>query len=73
MKNYSNFYIFMYATVLVVIVAAVLSFTAVKLKPLQDRNIEIKKKRDILSSIGIESTTENAEVLPDSVQHGCAQ
>ena len=55
----------MYATVLVVIVAAMLSFTAVKLKPLQDKNIEIKKKRDILSSIGIESTAENAEVLYD--------
>ncbi|MCF8296399.1 MAG: NADH:ubiquinone reductase (Na(+)-transporting) subunit C [Saprospiraceae bacterium] len=63
MKNYSNFYIFMYATVLVVIVAAILAFTAVTLKEPQEKNIEIKKKRDILSSISIESTVDDAEAL----------
>ncbi len=53
----------MYATVLVVLVAALLAFTAVSLKPMQDKNIEIKKKQDILSSIGIESTPDIAEGL----------
>ena len=38
--NRSNFYIFMYASVMVIIVAAVLSLGATGLKPLQDKNEE---------------------------------
>lgn len=63
MKNYSNFYIFVYASVMVIIVAAILSFTATQLKPLQTKNIENKKKKDILSSVNIESTDENVDEL----------
>jgi len=65
MRNFSNLYIFTYASVLVIIVAAILSFTAIKLKPIQNKNIEIKKKQDILSSIDIKSDVENAEELYD--------
>lgn len=60
--NKGNVYIFVYATVLVVVVAAILSFTAVKLKPIQDKNVEIEKKKDILKSVKIESTAADAEV-----------
>jgi len=59
MKSYSNTYIFIYASVMVILVAAVLSFTAVTLKPMQDSNIEIEKKQDILASVNISSTPEN--------------
>lgn len=63
MKSYSNFYIFLYASIMVVLVAAMLSFTAIKLRPLQIKNIENKKMQDILSSVNIESTADNADEL----------
>ncbi len=53
----------MYASAMVIIVAAVLSFTAETLKPIQKQNVKIEKIQNILSSVGIESTKENAEEL----------
>ena len=43
MREFSNRYIFIYATVLVVVVAAILSTTAVLLKPRQVKNQETEK------------------------------
>jgi Na+-transporting NADH:ubiquinone oxidoreductase subunit C len=47
----SNTYIFIYASAMVIIVAAVLSAVATLLKPYQDLNIEMARKLDILRSI----------------------
>jgi Na+-transporting NADH:ubiquinone oxidoreductase subunit C len=47
----NNTYIFLYASAMVVIVAAVLSLVSTLLKPYQDLNIEIAKKLDILRSV----------------------
>ncbi len=47
----SNTYIFLYASAMVIIVAAVLSAVATFLKPYQDLNIEIARKLDILMSV----------------------
>lgn len=55
----------MYAGAMVVVVAAILSFTAVKLQPIQEKNIRIEKIQSILSSVGIESTVDNAEGFYD--------
>jgi len=44
-------------------VAFVLAFIATQLKPRQQKNVDIEKKRNILSSINVVSTTENAEAL----------
>ncbi len=52
MKSYSNTYIFIFSLIMVVIVAVLLSFVAMQLKPLQDMNVEIEKKGDILRSVG---------------------
>ena len=52
MKNFSNTYTFLYISVVVVITAALLSFIAEELRPLQQRNLEIEKKQDILRSVG---------------------
>ena len=52
MKKQSNLYIIVYATVMVVLVAAVLAYTAIKLQPLQQANVAIEKMGAILSSIG---------------------
>ncbi len=51
MKNFSNTYIFGFASAMVIIVAALLSFVAEELRPLQERNVEIEKKSDILRSV----------------------
>ena len=63
MNRNGNIYTFIYASVMVVIVAAILSFTAIKLKPQQSRNVEIEKKQNILQSIGILSKATEAEAL----------
>lgn len=59
--NHSNKYIFIYSTVLVVVVAALLSLTATVLKPYQDKNKEIEKKQDILKSVGVIADVKSAE------------
>lgn len=53
MNTQSNTYTFVYAAIMVVIVAALLSFAAMSLKPFQDKNVEVEKKRSILSSVNI--------------------
>lgn len=53
MKKQSNAYIIIYATILVVVVAVSLTFTALKLQPLQQRNVEVEKKSAILASVGL--------------------
>jgi len=65
MKNYSNTYIFVFSAIMVLVVAALLSFAALKLAPIQERNVEIEKKRNILSSLRIESTADNADDIYD--------
>jgi Na+-transporting NADH:ubiquinone oxidoreductase subunit C len=61
MNKQSNTYTFIYASVMVILVASILAFTALSLKPTQKRNIEIDKKMQILSSAKISSTTKDAE------------
>ncbi|MCH7656728.1 MAG: NADH:ubiquinone reductase (Na(+)-transporting) subunit C [Bacteroidetes bacterium] len=63
MKSFSNTYIFVFSTIMVVVVAALLSTAAMVLQPLQEKNIEIQKKRNILSSIRIKSSAKDAEEL----------
>lgn len=58
-----NSYTFIFATIMVLVVAAVLSFTATTLKPYQDSNIEKEKMQNILSSIGVETAREDAANL----------
>jgi len=63
MKTFSNRYIFIYSTVLVAVVAVILSVVATSLKPLQERNQRVETKQMLLRTIGVESTTANAEDL----------
>ena len=65
MKQFSNTYIFLFAAIMVVVVAAVLSITATLLQPRQDKNEEVAKMQRILSSIHINSTAETAQSLFD--------
>jgi Na+-transporting NADH:ubiquinone oxidoreductase subunit C len=52
MKSFSNTYIFIFSTVMVTIVAILLSFVAEGLRPAQEKNKEVEKKMDILRSVG---------------------
>jgi Na+-transporting NADH:ubiquinone oxidoreductase subunit C len=65
MKQFSNRYIFIFSTVMVVIVAALLSLAATLLQPAQEKNLEIEKKRSMLESIRIPATKQNAVELYD--------
>ena len=53
MDTNKNLYTVIYATVLVVLVAAALAFASEALKPKQQRNIEIEKKQNILKSVNL--------------------
>ncbi len=52
MNKESNRYIFIYSSVMVVVVAALLAVAALGLKPFQDKNAEIEKKLNILMAVG---------------------
>ena len=56
-----NSFTFGFTTIMVIIVSALLSVAYIKLKPYQDRNIELEKKQNILSSVGITVDRDNAE------------
>ena len=65
MNTQSNTYTFLYAAIMVVIVAAVLSFTSLSLKDRQNMNKEIEKKQNILKAVNVASTPANAVELFD--------
>jgi len=58
---YSNRYIFIYASIMVVVVALLLSLATSLLRPLQEQNTRIEKMQNILSSVGIEASKGDAE------------
>lgn len=53
MNTNSNSYTIIYASVMVIIVAFLLAFVSSTLKPMQDANVAIDKKSQILSSLNI--------------------
>lgn len=50
---YSNGYIFRYASIMVILVAAILSAAAMLLKPAQQRNEDVDKMQSILAAAGL--------------------
>ena len=61
MDKNSNIYTFVFAIVMVTLIAGLLSYTATSLKPLQEKNVKAEKKQKILSTIGVEVSREEAE------------
>jgi len=51
---------------MVVVVATLLTIVAISLQPAQKRNLEIEKKRNILSAINVSSNVENVAKLFDT-------
>ncbi len=65
MKEFSNRYVFIFSSVMVIIVATLLSLAATVLQPRQLKNLEIEKKKSMLESIGIPSVRATTEDLYD--------
>ncbi|MCC8035114.1 MAG: NADH:ubiquinone reductase (Na(+)-transporting) subunit C, partial [Rikenellaceae bacterium] len=61
MNRNSNTYIIFYSTVMVVVVALVLAFAAMRLKPLQTANQENEMKGAIVQSIGEGAQMDNVK------------
>lgn len=57
----SNKYTFIFATVMVIVVATLLALASESLKPMQKENVANEKRQNILSSIGIEVDAAGAE------------
>lgn len=53
MKTNSNSYIIIYSTIIVLIVAFLLAFVFQALKPMQDANVALDKKKQILASLNV--------------------
>ena len=58
----TNSYTVGFACAMVLIVAALLAYMSIQLTPLQDRNIELEKKQNILQSVGVYVDREASEV-----------
>jgi len=61
----SNAYTFIFAIALVAVVGTSLASLSVGLKPRQEKNVEVKKKMDILKAIKVDATRKNAAELYD--------
>jgi Na+-transporting NADH:ubiquinone oxidoreductase subunit C len=61
MRSFSNTYIFVFSLIMVTIVAVLLSFVSVQLKPRQEMNVQIEKKQDVLRSVGKAEKVAEAE------------
>ena len=76
MKKFSNIYIFLYITALVVVIAVVLTLVSTGLKPRRDRNKQAEKCQQILRAAGhdidrskaVEAFSNLAEPLTDDGQ-----
>ena len=58
---FSNRYIFIYASVMVIVVAAILSSAASFLKPFQEQNVRTEKIMNILKAVSIETEKKDAD------------
>lgn len=65
MDKNSNAYTFIFAILMVLVVAAGLSLVATSLQPMQAENVRQEKMQDILKTIGVETDRAGAEDLFD--------
>jgi len=63
MDRNSNSYTFLFAIIMVVVIASLLAYTATTLKPLQDNNVKNETMQNILSSIGEDVDRDGAEAV----------
>ena len=61
MNRESNSYTFLFIGVMIVGIASILAYTSQTLKPLQKENIRKEKMQNILSTVGVNVSPEEAE------------
>tara|TARA_A100001015_G_C14897989_1_gene675196 strand:- start:66 stop:791 length:726 start_codon:yes stop_codon:yes gene_type:complete len=61
MNRDSNIYTFLFVGVMIVGIASILAYTSQTLKPMQDENVKNEKMQNILSTVGINVSREEAE------------
>lgn len=66
MHKDSNKATFLFSSVMVVVIAVLLSVAAISLAPYQAKNVRIEKMKNILTSVGIEAASGEAEKLYNS-------
>jgi len=66
MNTNSNTYTFIYASIMVIVVALMLALVSNSLKDIQTKNIELDKKKQILSALNIKLEDEDAAALYDT-------
>lgn len=64
-KTNSNGYTFMFAVIMVIVVASVLAFAATSLQPTQRENVRKEKMQNILATVGVETDRAGAQKLYD--------
>jgi len=69
MNRDSNAYTFLFATLMVFVVASSLAFTASSLKDLQNANVRKEKMQNILATVGIQTDREKAESLYKKIHY----
>ena len=73
MNTNKNSYIIIYSSVMVIIVAFLLAFIYQTLKPMQDVNVALDKKKQILASLNIRDlANQEAEAKYQQVEIGRA-
>ncbi|ARN77850.1 Na(+)-translocating NADH-quinone reductase subunit C [Nonlabens spongiae] len=63
MDRNSNAYTFLFAVIMVAVVASALAFAATSLQPAQAENVKQEKMQNILSTVGVETSRDSAEML----------
>lgn len=61
MNKNSNAYTYLFAVIMVVVLAGLLAFTATSLKPIQNKNVKAEKMQKILSAIGVKVDRSGAQ------------
>ncbi|NIK91310.1 Na(+)-translocating NADH-quinone reductase subunit C [Mangrovimonas sp. CR14] len=67
-KTDSNVYTVLFAVAMVIIVGALLAFTASSLRPRIDKNKQIEKQQNILYAMGVNNNDESSAVFVDANQ-----
>ena len=61
MSRDSNLYTFLFVGIMIVGIASIVAYTSQTLKPMQDENVKNEKMQNILSTVGINVSREEAE------------
>ena len=61
MSRDSNLYTFLFVGIMIVGIASILAYTSQTLKPMQDENVKNEKMQNILSTVGINVSRDEAE------------